>query len=92
MFQGGIATLTSILRLRVVAVTDKRTTMMNEILNSIRLIKMYAWERSFEQKVKDIRAREKKELWNAALLQSGLTSITPSITIMASIVTFFALT
>ena len=76
----------------MVAVTDKRTTMMNEILNSIRLIKMYAWERPFEQKVKDIRAREMKELWHATLLQSGLTSITPSITIMASIVTFFALT
>lgn len=92
ILQGGIATLTSILRLRVVAVTDKRTTMMNEILSSIRLIKMYAWEEPFEDKVKEIRKKEKKELWTAAFLQSGLTSITPSITIMATIVTFFSLT
>lgn len=31
--------------------TDSRVRTMNEILNSIKLIKMYAWEDSFEKKV-----------------------------------------
>lgn len=32
-------------------ITDSRVRTMNEILNSIKLIKMYAWEDSFEKKV-----------------------------------------
>lgn len=32
-------------------ITDGRVRTMNEILNSIKLIKMYAWEESFEKKI-----------------------------------------
>lgn len=32
-------------------VTDQRVGLMSEILNSIRLIKMYAWEDSFANKI-----------------------------------------
>lgn len=46
---GVIAALTAKLRLRVVTITDKRVTMMGEIINSMRLIKMYAWEIPFMQ-------------------------------------------
>ena len=31
--------------------TDSRVRTMNEILNSMKLIKMYAWEESFEKKI-----------------------------------------
>jgi hypothetical protein len=34
-----------------VKVTDQRVGLMSEILNSIRLIKMYAWEDSFANKI-----------------------------------------
>lgn len=44
---GVIASATAKLRLKVVTVTDKRVTMMGEIINSMRLIKMYAWEIPF---------------------------------------------
>jgi hypothetical protein len=53
--QGGLAALTSVLRLRVVGVTDKRVTLMNEIIGAMRLIKMYAWEDPFRRRVQDIR-------------------------------------
>ena len=53
--QGGLAALTSVLRLRVVKVSDKRVTLMNEIVGAMRLIKMYAWEDPFRQRVQDIR-------------------------------------
>lgn len=36
---------------KVMLITDSRVRTMNEILNSIKLIKMYAWEDSFEKKV-----------------------------------------
>ena len=44
---GVIASATAKLRLKVVTITDKRVTMMGEIINSMRLIKMYAWEIPF---------------------------------------------
>jgi ATP-binding cassette subfamily C (CFTR/MRP) protein 4 len=35
--------------------TDKRIGVMSEILNGIRVIKMYAWEDAFAQVVRDLR-------------------------------------
>lgn len=32
-------------------ITDNRVCMMNEIFSSIKLIKMYAWESSFEKNI-----------------------------------------
>ncbi len=40
LVQGGLAAVTAKLRRRVVAVTDRRVALMNEILNAIRLIKV----------------------------------------------------
>ena len=37
---------------------DGRIKMMNEILNGMKILKLYAWEESFEQQVLDIRERE----------------------------------
>jgi len=30
---------------------DKRTKLMDEILNGMKILKLYAWEKSFEEKV-----------------------------------------
>merc|ERR1719457_149891 len=48
---------------------------MNEILNGIKLLKMYAWEMSFMEKVNVIRGKETKKLKSASYLMSvaGLT-------------------
>lgn len=43
--------LTAYFRRRGVAVTDRRVQKMNEILNSIKFIKMYAWVKAFAQDV-----------------------------------------
>lgn len=90
--QGGVGALTSIFRSKVVVITDARTTQMNEIINSIKLIKMYAWEEPFIQRVRSLRKREVAQLRKAAMLQSVVTSLSPGITIIAAVVTFFSLT
>lgn len=38
-------------RRRAVSVTDRRVRTMNEVLTCIKLIKMYAWEESFEKSI-----------------------------------------
>ena len=87
-----ISTFTSVLRLRVVTITDKRVTMMSEIINSMRLVKMYAWEQPFTQRIENLRKEEIMNLRKSALLQSLSSTITPSITIIAGFATFLTMT
>lgn len=47
-----VAALTTRVRTSTVVLTDRRINIMSEILNSIKLIKMYAWEDSFAENVK----------------------------------------
>lgn len=37
---------------------DERVKLMNEILSGVRILKLYAWEKSFEQQVMKVRTRE----------------------------------
>lgn len=46
-FQMFMAKLNSAFRRSAISVTDKRVQTMNEFLTCIKLIKMYAWEKSF---------------------------------------------
>lgn len=65
---------------------------MNEVINNIRLIKMYAWEEPFSDKIQTMRIDEMKALQKTAFLQSVSFSITPCITVVAAVVTVIALT
>ncbi|XP_039927054.1 ATP-binding cassette sub-family C member 2 [Hirundo rustica] len=49
---------------------DERMKIMTEILNGIKILKLFAWEPSFEKRVNDIRAHELKDLLNFSYLQS----------------------
>ena len=46
-WQGRLAKINIRLRQKCVKLTDQRTRLMNEVLNCIKLIKMYAWEDIF---------------------------------------------
>lgn len=50
-FQAILAKVINKFRWKTIQITDNRVRTMNEILNSIKLIKMYAWEDSFEGKI-----------------------------------------
>ncbi|KAI1889792.1 hypothetical protein AGOR_G00166580 [Albula goreensis] len=86
--QFSMARLISVFRRKAVVVTDTRVRTMNEVLSCIKLIKMYAWEDSFEKKITDVRRREKKLLENAGYVQSVNSSITTLIPTLATILTF----
>ena len=47
---------------------DNRIKLMNEILNGIKVLKLYAWELAFKEKVLDIRQEELKVLKMSAYL------------------------
>ena len=52
---------------------DKRVKLINEILNGIKVLKLYAWESSFEKKIKEFREDEIKSLNHQAYWFSGMT-------------------
>eukprot|EP00056_Hartaetosiga_gracilis_P007440 m.108366 g.108366 ORF g.108366 m.108366 type:complete len:1405 (-) comp12705_c0_seq1:157-4371(-) len=76
--------------LRRVAIheTDRRVRLMNELLTCIKLIKMYAWEKPFANKIGRIRDKEKRALQTAGYLQSVTISLVPVLPAVASVVTF----
>ena len=41
---------------------DKRIKLMNEILNGIKVLKLYAWEKSFNDQIDELRNNEVKKL------------------------------
>jgi hypothetical protein len=49
--------------------TDKRVRLMSEILTAIRLVKLYAWETSFAEKVALIRKKEVREILKQGVIK-----------------------
>ncbi|KAF7481670.1 hypothetical protein GHT09_007093 [Marmota monax] len=83
-----MARLNSAFRRSAISVTDKRVQTMNEFLTCIKLIKMYAWERSFTNTIRDIRKRERKLLEKAGYVQSGNSALAPIVSTIAIVLTF----
>uniref|UniRef100_A0A8C2BR81 ATP-binding cassette, sub-family C (CFTR/MRP), member 12 n=1 Tax=Cyprinus carpio TaxID=7962 RepID=A0A8C2BR81_CYPCA len=86
-----IARLIGVFRRRAVSVTDRRVRTMNEVLTCIKLIKMYAWEESFEKTVSgcpSILFYFLMTLWNAGYVQSLNSSFTTIVPTLATILTF----
>ncbi|KAJ1465708.1 hypothetical protein T484DRAFT_1863834 [Baffinella frigidus] len=51
----------------IMKVKDERSNVMDEILQGIRIIKYFAWERSFKNKISEVRAREVELIWKNAM-------------------------
>ncbi|XP_065575833.1 ATP-binding cassette sub-family C member 5-like isoform X12 [Artemia franciscana] len=86
--QYGMSRLTGYLRKLSVKSTDSRVRLMNEVLTSIKLIKMYAWEKIFASNIKGVRKEERGLLEKSAYLQSLSLALAPTIPIISVIVTF----
>ncbi|XP_062381432.1 ATP-binding cassette sub-family C member 12-like [Sardina pilchardus] len=82
------AKVINVFRRKAVTVTDSRVRTMNEVLTCIKLIKMYAWEESFEKKITEIRKKEKSLLQRAGYVQSVNTANTAIVPALATILTF----
>ncbi|BGP24141.1 ATP-binding cassette transporter [Rhodotorula toruloides] len=72
---------------KLMATRDRRVSLMNEVLGSIRMIKFYAFERPFEKRILEARRDELEMLrWNYFLEVSfqGIWSISPILCILVS--------
>ncbi|XP_026888570.2 multidrug resistance-associated protein 5 isoform X1 [Electrophorus electricus] len=80
--------LTAYFRRKGVAITDQRVQKMNEILNYIKFIKMYAWVKAFSQTVRRIRDEERQILERTGYFQSITVGVAPIVVVIASVATF----
>ncbi|KAJ8762659.1 hypothetical protein K2173_010680 [Erythroxylum novogranatense] len=68
--------------------TDKRVSLMNEILASMDIVKCYAWEKSFQSRVHNIRADELSWFRSAQFLSAFNSFILNSIPVVVTLVSF----
>lgn len=64
---GVIANKLKNIQFRQMKIKDERVKLTNEILNGIKVLKLYAWEPSFEKQIGDTREIEIKTLRHAAM-------------------------
>lgn len=70
--------------------TDSRVKFMFSIINGIQIIKMYAWEKSFEKIISTVRNREIKAIGKSMNIKAALLSfhISTQIAIFLSLITY----
>ncbi|CAH0555480.1 unnamed protein product [Brassicogethes aeneus] len=85
---GFIANKVKILQIKQMKNKDERVKLMNEILSGIKVLKLYAWEPSFENQVIKIRNKEIKVLKQSAYLNAGTSFIWSCAPFLVSLVTF----
>lgn len=59
-------------QVRLMRQKDRRIKLMNEILGGIKVLKLYAWEKSFQERVEDVRNEEIKSLKVQAYLSAAV--------------------
>ena len=85
---GVIANKVKTLQIRQMKSKDERVKLMNEVLNGIKVLKLYAWEPSFEKQILGIRTKEIQVLKEAAYLNAGTSFIWSCAPFLVSLVTF----
>ncbi|XP_064611716.1 multidrug resistance-associated protein 1-like isoform X1 [Liolophura sinensis] len=83
-----IANKTKQLQVKQMTLKDERIKLMNEILNGIKVLKLYAWEGSFQERVLGIRNKELVELRKAAYLNAGTSFTWVCAPFLVSLITF----
>ncbi|KRT79870.1 ABC transporter ATP-binding protein [Oryctes borbonicus] len=85
---GYIANKVKVLQIKQMKNKDERVKLMNEVLSGIKVLKLYAWEPSFETQVLKIRGKEMKILKKAAYLNAGTSFIWSCAPFLVALVSF----
>mmetsp|Transcript_3016 Transcript_3016/g.5269 ORF Transcript_3016/g.5269 Transcript_3016/m.5269 type:complete len:1430 (+) Transcript_3016:168-4457(+) len=73
--------------------TDQRIKLLNEILQGIKIVKYYAWEASFKERVTALRDLELKQIREFAMINASTISLlmsTPFVMILLTLLLYFA--
>ena len=73
-------------------ITDQRVKLTNELIEGIKLLKMYAWELIFARSIKNLRNKEIALLKRGAVFEGIARGVALSVTAMSSFLTFVVYT
>ncbi|KAL1454350.1 hypothetical protein WDU94_010619, partial [Cyamophila willieti] len=85
---GYVATRIRNLQIKQMKSKDARVKLMNEVLSGIKVLKLYAWELSFQEQILRIRAMEIKVLKEATYLHAATSFIWSCAPFLVSLVSF----
>ena len=85
---GVLVNATKKLQIKQMKNKDTRVKLMNEILGGIKVLKLYAWEPSFQANVESVRDKEIKVLRQAAYLGAGTSFLWTCAPFLVTLVTF----
>ncbi|KAE8736524.1 ABC-transporter, subfamily C member 18, partial [Frankliniella occidentalis] len=88
---GWIANKMKVLQIKQMKNKDERAKLMNEILNGMKVLKLYAWEPPFGERINQIRLKEMDVLKKSAYLQAGISfafTVAPFLVTLVSFTTF----
>ncbi|GAA5888678.1 hypothetical protein JCM16303_000890 [Sporobolomyces ruberrimus] len=74
----------------IMKATDKRVTLVQELLNSIRILKMFAWEKPSIERITDARGSELGKIKKRAKIYSGMMFLSTGIPASVTLCTFGA--
>ncbi|XP_052133191.1 ATP-binding cassette sub-family C member 4-like [Frankliniella occidentalis] len=83
--------LSSKFRHRIALRTDKRVRLMDEIVNGVQVIKMYAWEKPFNKLISEARRDEIKELLKVYMVRGVFMTFmmfTTRVALFSTLVTY----
>ncbi|KAF9392817.1 Canalicular multispecific organic anion transporter 2, partial [Podila verticillata] len=86
--QGPIARKLNMARDKKLEAMDNRVRLMSEILSSIKIVKLYAWERSFREKLDAIRMKELKHLRHIGITVSLMVIMYTSLPALMTLLSF----
>lgn len=86
--QGALFSKQIALRKSTLGITDKRVKLMNEILQGIKAVKFYAWEKPFSAAVKKLRLEELSKLYKVAWVKAAILTILMTLPALIGVITF----
>ncbi|RLV91494.1 Oligomycin resistance ATP-dependent permease YOR1 [Spathaspora sp. JA1] len=75
-------------RERVVVYTDKRVSLMRQVLNNLKIIKFYAWELAYKLSITKVRQQEMKYLFTIKVLRNFITAYAVTLPVLTSMISF----
>ena len=75
-------------QIKVMKEKDKRTKLMNEILNGMKVLKLYAWENSFRSMIEGFRNVECDQLYKIAYLSGSMFFAFAAAPFLVGLITF----
>ncbi|RDA88362.1 hypothetical protein CP532_5604 [Ophiocordyceps camponoti-leonardi (nom. inval.)] len=75
-------------RSQINKITDQRVSLTQEILQSVRFVKFFGWEKAFTDRLGEIRSREIHAIQILLAIRNGINAVSMSLPVFASMLSF----